>query len=152
MAAAEIYRYFWIKVSDAGARALSAKAALELQQSFRARSRTTPPQSEEARLLRDQEAMARRYLGGDAVANVTRVVIIGSEGAPSSIDILPTGDCEGSSDSLEVSIAAMPPEYRRETSLDWIRTPVGRAWSAGAAMCRLSYAVAAPAGTQIVAA
>ena len=138
----EVYRYFWIKVTDEQARAASDKAALTLQRSLLEQSKSAAPGSDEERFVRSQQAMARQYLGGELV-NGTRIVIWSGNGMPLSVDVLPTSHQEGEAGPMEVAIAAMPADYLQDRSRDWIKTPVGQAWAAGAPMCRLSYAVVA---------
>jgi hypothetical protein len=146
MLAKEMYRYFWIKVSDEAARAASAQAALELQTRLANQLKSAGPQSPEESLLRTEQDMARWYLGGEIMKG-TKIVIVSPPNDAPSLDVLAAAGQAVLTGTFEISIAVMPPAYPEDMSRDWLYSPVGQAWGIGAVACRLSYAVVGAANT-----
>ena len=141
MSTREVFRYAWIKVSDEEGRARVMRSALELQQTLLDRAQTAEPGSPEARLVRTQLVMARVYLGGQ-VEHAIRVIIVPLvDGGSLSLDVLTPLPHTVSQNGIEVAVATMPSGYTREEALNWLETPVGMTWSAGALACRLAQAV-----------
>jgi len=145
MAHTEIYRYFWIKATDAAARTAASKASLDLQQNLIERSNAIPPDSPEASDLRVQQDMSRWYLAGET-AKGTKIVVISPAEPSLSLEVLPTSGQVAALRGVEIELAAMPAGYTEQLSNEWIHTPVGQVWSAGALACRLSHAVTTPTG------
>ncbi|HVO88618.1 MAG TPA: hypothetical protein VMV45_08755 [Casimicrobiaceae bacterium] len=141
MSTHEVFRYSWMKVTDANGRASAMRAALELQPQLAARARVAEAGSAEARFVRMQSLMARSYLGGDIERGIRVVVAAPPHGGSLSLDILAPAPHTVSRDGIEVSVATMPSGYTREDALAWLDTPVGLAWSRDALACRLAHAV-----------
>jgi hypothetical protein len=137
----ESYRYFWIKVTNEAARASSARAALELQQTLAQQASASGTRRAELASLRTQQEMARWYLAGE-IDNGTRIVVWNPQAESCAVDILLSYGHQANTGGIEVALATMPAGSTRETSLAWLAGPVGRAWCAGALSCRLGHAVA----------
>ena len=143
----DIYRYFWIKVTDAKARAASEKAVLKLQQTLTARSTAAKPNSAAAIEARVQRDMVRWYLASVAPKG-TRIVVIAAPEGGLALEVLHSAAPAVAKGTWQIAIAPMPPGYSKRQSADWIKTPVGQVWSKGAAVCRLCHAVITPASTK----
>lgn len=147
MSSPEIYRYFWIKVTDAKARVASEKAVLKLQQTLTARSTAAKANSAEAIEARVQKDMVRWYLASVSPKG-TRIVVVAPPGGGLALEVLATAPHAIAKGTWQIAIAPMPPGYSKRQSTDWIDTPVGQVWAKGAAVCRLSHAVITPASTK----
>jgi len=141
MSTRESFRYCWIKVTDADARASTMRSALQLQQKLVARAQAAPPGSDESRFVRNQLVMARAYLGGDIERGIRVIIVPAPEGASLSLDLLATGPHAVSRDGVEISMATMPSGYTRDDAHAWLETPVGETWAQGALACRLVHSV-----------
>jgi len=146
MAQTEVYRYFWMRVTNQSGREANSIEEMRFMESLAGRASTAPQKSAQGGALMDVREQVRWFLGPNP-DSATRVTIIDAA-TNLGLQTVVGEDDEISEPGVEIDLLSMPAAWGQSAAAGWIKSPVGRIWSHGAIACKFGYSVVTGAARQ----